>query len=179
MNKIETPIEGLFILETKVFKDERGVFQKLFTADVFEGLGLNGDFKELYYSVNHKGVIRGMHFQTPPCDHEKMVYVSSGRIIDVVVDLRKNSNTYGKHFSIELTADSGKYIYIPRGMAHGFISLEEGTIVNYAQTSVYAPSNDSGILYNSFGYEWPVENPIVSGRDLTFVSLNNFDTCFE
>lgn len=178
MEKIETPFDGLFVLKTVNFRDNRGAFQKLFTKEFFIENGLDCDFCEFYYSVNKKGVIRGMHFQLPPYDHTKLVYVSQGRILDVVVDLRKTSKTYKRHFSIELNAEDGKYLYIPKGFAHGFASLEDGSIVNYAQTSCYAPDCDCGVLSNSCGIEWPFNNPIVSGRDLTFENLNDFKSPF-
>lgn len=178
MNKIETPFEGLYILQTVQFIDIRGSFQKIFNKDSFIENDLVTDFCELYYSVNNKGVIRGMHFQLPPDDHTKVVYVSNGKILDVVVDLRKSSKTYLKHFSIELDSKEGRYMYIPKGFAHGFATLENGSIVNYAQTSCYAPKNDCGIHYNSCGIKWPFKNPIVSGRDLQFGPLSTFISPF-
>lgn len=178
MNVIETPFQGLYILETVNFQDIRGGFQKLFNFDFFKENGLATDFKELYYSVSHKNVIRGMHFQTPPCDHVKVVYVSKGRIKDVVVDIRKESPTYGKCFSIELDDTQGKYLYIPKGFAHGFLSLEDDTIVNYAQTSCYDKEHDCGIHYQSIDFNWEVENEICSGRDLVFPKLENFNSPF-
>ena len=131
----KTSFEGLLVLETINFQDNRGGFQKLFNFDFFKENGLETDFKEFYYSVSQKNVVRGMHFQLPPFDHTKLVYVSKGRIKDVCLDIRKQSATYGKCFSIELDDKQGKYLYIPKGFAHGFISLEDGSIVNYAQTS--------------------------------------------
>lgn len=178
MKIIETPLEGLFVLETKNFQDTRGGFQKLFNYDFFKMNGLETGFKELYYSVNNKGVIRGKHFQTPPHDNVKVVYVSCGRILDAVVDIRKDSPTYRMHFKIELNAEDGKYLYIPKGFAHGFASLEDNSIVNYAQTTCYAPDNDYGIMSDSCGIDWPFKNPIVSGRDLTFETLVNFNSPF-
>ena len=178
MEKILTPFEGLFILQTVNFQDNRGCFQKLFNEDFFRDNGLECDFKEFYYSVNKKDVVRGMHFQTPPCDHAKLVYISKGRIKDVVVDIRKNSATYGKYFDIELDDQKGQYLYIPRGFAHGFLSLEDGSIVNYAQTTCYAKDNDCGIDSLSVGYDWGVANVIRSGRDLTFEQLSDFNSPF-
>ena len=178
MKLIETPFQGLYVLETVHFRDERGSFQKLFSFETFRELGLACDFKEFYYSVNRKHVIRGMHFQLPPFDHVKVVYVSRGRIRDVVVDLRKASPTYGRCFSIELDDEHARYLYIPKGFAHGFLSLEEGTIVNYAQTTCYSREHDSGILQDSFGFDWQEEHPIVSGRDLTFEPLAQFQSPF-
>ncbi len=178
MKKIATDFEGLFILETNNFQDERGGFQKLFNYDFFMENGLDCDFKEFYYSVNKLNVIRGMHFQTPPFDHTKVVYVSKGRIKDVVVDIRKTSSTYGKCFSIELDDQKGQYLYIPKGFAHGFVSLEDGSIVNYAQTTCYAKDNDCGIDAMSIGFDWGITSPIRSGRDLTFEGLECFNSPF-
>ena len=178
MEIIKTPFEGLLILQTVTFQDNRGGFQKLFNYDFFKGNGLDYDFREFYYSVNKANVVRGMHFQTPPFDHTKVVYVSRGRIKDVVVDIRKNSKTYGKCFSIELDDQKGQYLYIPKGFAHGFVSFEDGSIVNYAQTTCYAKDNDCGIDATSIGFDWGVENPIRSGRDLTFEKLNDFNSPF-
>ncbi len=178
MEIIKTPIEGLLLLQTVNFQDNRGGFQKLFNYDFFKENGLDCDFKEFYYSVNNANVIRGMHFQTPPYDHTKVVYVSKGHIKDVVVDIRKKSDTYGMCFSIELDDQKGQYLYIPKGFAHGFVSLEDCSIVNYAQTTCYAKENDCGIDAISIGFDWGIENPIRSGRDLTFEKLYDFNSPF-
>lgn len=174
----KTPIEGLLVLQTENHKDNRGSFQKLFNRDFFVEHGLATDFCEFYYSVNKKDVVRGMHFQTPPAEHVKMVYVSRGRIMDAVVDIRKDSATYGQVFTREMDADKGDYLYIPKGLAHGFVSLEEDTIVNYAQTSCYNREHDCGIDSMSIGIEWGVAEPIRSGRDLTFPTLKDYISPF-
>lgn len=179
MELIDTQIEGLYILKTINHLDNRGGFQKLFNKEEFERLGLSVEFSEIYYSINKKNVLRGMHFQIPPHDHIKMVHVSAGRILDVVVDIRKSSKTFGKSFAIELDAISGMYLYIPKGFAHGFLSLENNTIVNYAQTSCYNKEHDCGIAATSFGFNWNVDKPIQSYRDLTFPNLNDFKSPFE
>ncbi len=178
MELINTPLKGLYILQTINHQDIRGGFQKLFNFDVFWKNCLAVEFKEIYYSVNKKGVLRGMHFQNPPHDHEKLVYVSNGSILDVVLDIRKNSESYGKYFTIHLDAKSGKYVYIPKGFAHGFLSLEDDTIVNYAQTSCYNIEYDCGVDAMSFGMDWRVKEPIRSGRDLTFPSFEVFKSEF-
>lgn len=178
MEIIKTSFEGLFVLQTVNFQDDRGCFQKLFNFEFFKENGLECDFKEFYYSVNKKGVVRGMHFQTPPCDHTKVVYVSRGKIKDVVVDIRKKSATYGKFFEIELDDQKGQYLYIPKGFAHGFVSLEDGSIVNYAQTSSYSKEHDCGVDAMSFGFDWGIMSPIRSGRDLTFEKLSVFNSPF-
>ena len=178
MELIKTQSEGLFVLQTVNFTDNRGGFQKLFNEQFFRENGLECDFKEIYYSVNKKDVIRGMHFQTPPYDHVKVVYVSKGKILDVVVDIRKNSGTFGKCFSIELDNQKGQYLYIPKGFAHGFKTIEEGSIVNYAQTSCYNKEHDCGVDAMSIGFDWQIENSIRSGRDLTFEKLSDFNSPF-
>lgn len=174
MTLLETSIDGLKILEPRIFEDSRGRFIKTYNDDFFQANGLNLTIKETYYSISHKEVIRGMHFQTPPYDHMKLVYVPQGRIIDVVLDIRKNSPTYGDFFSIELSADNGKIVIIPKGLAHGFKSLVDNTNVTYMQTSCYAPDNDGGIHYDSFGFNWKTSNPKLSDRDLAFPSLDTF-----
>lgn len=178
MKIIKTSFDGLHILQTVNFLDNRGGFQKLLNYDFFKENELDCEFKELYYSVNKKDVVRGMHFQSPPFDHTKVVYVSKGRIKDVVVDIRKQSATYGKCFSVELDDQKGQYLYIPKGFAHGFVSLEEGSIVNYVQTSCYSKDHDCGVDAMSLGIDWGVANPIRSGRDLTFKSLREFNSPF-
>lgn len=178
MKIIETSLKGLFILETDHFQDVRGSFQKLFNFNNFKENGLETDFKEFYYSVSYKNVIRGMHFQLPPYEHIKLVYVSKGKIKDVVIDLRKQSSTYKKYYSIDLNETDARYLYIPKGFAHGFLSLEDNTIVNYAQTSCYSKEHDSGIAQDSFGFDWGIVNPIISGRDLTFERLENLKSPF-
>ncbi|NMB37414.1 MAG: dTDP-4-dehydrorhamnose 3,5-epimerase [Bacteroidales bacterium] len=178
MKIIQTPFEGLYILETVNYEDNRGTFQKLFNYDFFVENNLECDFKEFYYSTNKKNVVRGMHFQTPPHDHVKIVYVSKGKIVDVTVDLRKDSATFGKHFRIELDETKAQYLYIPKGFAHGFASLEDDTIVNYAQTTCYAKDNDCGIFSGSIDVDWGIEEPIISKRDLTFPSLQEYDSPF-
>lgn len=178
MERIETEFKDLIILKNPRYIDKRGGFQKLFNEEFFMQHELTSKFSEIYFSVNHRNVIRGMHFQLPPHDHEKLVYVSHGSILDVVVDLRKDSKTYGEHLAVELNDENGLYLYIPKGFAHGFASLKDDTIVNYAQTSCYAPTHDCGIMYDSCGIKWPFDNPIVSGRDLTFAKLSEFNSPF-
>ncbi|NLJ83235.1 MAG: dTDP-4-keto-6-deoxy-D-glucose epimerase [Bacteroidales bacterium] len=178
MNKLSTHILGLFVLENIVFKDNRGGFQKIFSKNIFQENDLDSDFQEFYYSISNQNVIRGMHFQTPPYEHTKLVFVNQGSIVDVVLDLRKHSPTYGQFFCCELDAKDGKVLYIPKGLAHGFCAKEDNTIVNYMQTSVYNKEHDQGILYNSFGFNWQVNQPILSERDLSFETFEQFKTPF-
>lgn len=176
---IESRLQGCFEIQSRRFEDERGLFIKTFHQPTFERLGLHTDFPEEYYSISRKGVIRGMHFQLPPHDHVKIVYCTSGRVMDVVVDLRKGSPTFGGHVVFELTPQKANMVYIPKGMAHGFCAIEDNTIMHYKQSSVYAPDYDAGILWSSVGVDWPVEKPILSARDMSFDSLDAFDSPFS
>jgi dTDP-4-dehydrorhamnose 3,5-epimerase/CDP-3, 6-dideoxy-D-glycero-D-glycero-4-hexulose-5-epimerase len=177
--KIEdTFIEGLKIIRLNRFSDNRGSFIKVFNSNFFRENNLDTNLNESYFSVSRKDVIRGMHFQSPPFDHTKLVFVNKGSILDVAIDIRSKSATYGKFIKIELAINDPKLVYIPVGCAHGFLSLEEDTIVTYLQTSVYNNLYDCGIKYNSFGMEWGVENPIISGRDNMFVDLRDFKSPF-
>lgn len=175
---VDTPLADLKIVKTHAFNDRRGVFLKIFSDEEYRKLGLTVGMKEAYFSVNKKDVIRGMHFQIPPAEHIKIVYVCKGGVVDVVVDIRKNSKTYGQVYSIELSENDGQFIYIPKGFAHGFVSLVDDTIVNYLQTSCYNADFDCGIRYDSIGYNWNIKNPIVSERDLFHPKLGDFKSPF-
>lgn len=174
MNIEKTALEGVYIINNFFAQDERGTFVKTFNKLDFKKNELNLDIRESYFSISKKGVIRGMHFQLPPSDHEKLVYVPFGSILDVVVDLRKKSLTYKKFISIELSAENRKSIYIPKGLAHGFKSLVDETITVYNVATEYNPKADAGIQYDSFGFDWQLKNPILSKRDLDFQGLATF-----
>jgi dTDP-4-dehydrorhamnose 3,5-epimerase len=158
----KTFIEGLLIIHLNKLTDDRGAFVKIFNDDFFRLNNLCTDFKESYFSVSDKNVIRGMHFQTPPAQHTKLVYVNKGSIIDVVLDIRTKSATYGRCFSTTISDTQPKLIYIPAGLAHGFLSLENDSIVSYLQTSVYSKENDMGVRWDSFGFDWAVNSLILS-----------------
>lgn len=178
MQIIQTFIDNLFLIEVDIFNDSRGKFIKTIHSEIFSVNGLDSNFKESFFSISGKNVIRGMHFQTPPQEHNKLVSLIKGRIIDVVLDIRRESTTYGKYFSIELNSLNRKSLYIGSGLAHGFVSLEDDTIVEYHTTTVHSAKSESGILYNSFGFDWNIDNPIISERDLGFLEMKHFDTPF-
>ena len=174
-----TSIKDLYLIKNDFFFDKRGSFFKAFNFDIFKKYGLNIDIKESFYSKSNKNVIRGMHFQIPPKDCSKLIYVSSGKIIDVVLDLRKNSETYKKFFLQELSDENRISLYVPEGFAHGFMSLEDNTITNYIQSNVYDKNSDCGIKWNSFGYNWNnIELPIISEKDSTLIDLDDFNSPF-
>jgi len=174
----KTFIEGLLVIHLNKLSDDRGAFIKIFNNDFFVQNNLTTDFKESYFSVSDKNVIRGMHFQTPPAQHTKLVYVNKGNIADVVLDIRTNSATFGKYFSITISDNQPKLIYIPEGLAHGFLSLQKNSIVSYLQTSVYSKDNDNGIKWDSFGFDWGITNPTISTRDLAFSTMGDFKSPF-
>lgn len=178
MNIEKTELEGVYIINNFNASDDRGLFVKTFNKDLFTNKDLEFSIRESYFSVSKKNVIRGMHFQLPPHDHEKLVYVPKGSIIDVVLDLRKNSKSFMKFISIELSDENRKSIFIPKGLAHGFMSLKEDTITVYNVGTEYESKSDFGIKYDSFGFDWEVENPIISNRDLQFDAVNESNSPF-
>ena len=174
--KIErTEIEGVYIIDNFNAADDRGLFVKTFNSNSFKENNLDFKIRESYYSVSKKDVIRGMHFQLPPHGHEKLVYVPKGSILDVVVDLRKKSKTYKKFISVTLSDKNKKSIFIPKGLAHGFKSLEDNTITVYNVATEYNNEMDSGVKYDSFGFDWEVDKPILSLRDCSFNLLKDFN----
>jgi len=178
MQLIDTRLDGVYIIKNMVFKDRRGFFCKTFNSEFFYGNNLCNDFKESYYSISQKNVIRGMHFQLPPHDHHKLVYVPHGEVMDVILDLRKNSDTYGEYINVNLSAENRNSIYIPKGLAHGFKALKNNTITVYNVSTVYNENSDSGVHWNSFGLDWNVNNPIISEKDQKLTKFNNFNSPF-
>ena len=173
-----TDIPGCYEIQPRLFDDSRGRFVKIFHKDMFKELGLNADYAEEYYSRSLRGVIRGMHFQTPPEDHVKIVYCTKGAVFDVVLDLRVGSPTYGSVQTFRLEAEKGNFVYIPKGLAHGFCALSDNATLVYKVSTVYAPKSDAGIRWNSIGVDWPVQTPIVSDRDQGFKDLSDFESPF-
>ena len=163
----KTEFDGLLILQPKIFKDERGHFFESWNESVFKNLGLNITFVQDNNSVSKKNVLRGLHFQQYPHGQGKLVRVSKGSALDVVLDLRKNSKTYGKHFKYKLSYQNATMLWIPYGFAHGFIALEDKTIFQYKCDKLYHPESEECIAWNdpSLEIDWGIENPIVSSKD--------------
>lgn len=175
----KTSIKGCYKIIPEVIKDERGFFVKNFNYDCFYSDNLSSNFVEDYFSKSKKGVIRGMHFQLPPHEHEKVVVCLSGKILDVVLDLRKDSPTFGLYETFDLNSETFEMVYLSKGLAHGFYTKSANALVYYKVTSTYEPNADSGIKWNSFGLKWPLENPILSDRDNSFINFNNFISPFK
>jgi dTDP-4-dehydrorhamnose 3,5-epimerase len=176
--RIETNISGCFELLPKIYSDERGKLVKVFQQEAFEMEGLCSCFTEEFYSVSRKNVIRGLHFQTPPAAHVKLVYCIDGIVQDAVLDIRAGSPTFGENIVVELTSTKGNMLYIPMGLAHGFCTLSETATVVYKTSSSYAPACDQGILWNSANIPWATSNPILSDRDLSHPTLIQFSSPF-
>jgi dTDP-4-dehydrorhamnose 3,5-epimerase len=178
MKIIDEPFPGLKLLQARSFKDERGEFVKPYNDEVFQNLGMPLVPREIVFSVSRKDVLRGMHFQTPDSDHQKLVTCAAGAIIDVVVDIRKGSPTFGKHAAFGLTETNRHTLLIPRGFAHGFLALEEKSLVSYCTDTGHDPDRDAGIRWDSFQYDWPVKSPIISEKDLKLTGLEEYQSPF-
>ena len=170
-------IEGAYLIESFSISDERGIFVKPFSNNFDKENLINFKTNEIYYSRSKKNVIRGMHFQIPPYENSKLIFLLSGSVIDVIFDLRHNSRTYNQYTKIKLSPESNA-LFIPSGVAHGFLSLDNDTVMVYNQSTTYSKNHDKGILWNSFGYNWPVARPLLSSRDKKFPSLKSFDNPF-
>lgn len=175
---IAEPLPGLKIIEPRLFADTRGSFVKTFHESLYRDLGIEFELREEFFSVSRKDVLRGMHFQTPPHAHDKLVYCSHGAVLDVVVDLRRHSPTYGQYTSVELSAENRLLFFIPTGFAHGFVSLRDDSCMIYKTNAVYAPENDTGIRWDSFGFAWPVSEVVVSERDRGLPALGDSPAFF-
>jgi dTDP-4-dehydrorhamnose 3,5-epimerase len=173
-----TKIIGCYKIIPKIIGDDRGTFVKTFHAEIFQEYGLDTKFTEEYYSLSHKNVLRGLHFQTPPKQHTKIVYCVIGSVMDVVVDLRVGSPTYGEFATFELNAETANLVYVPAGLAHGFYITSESAMMMYKVSTVYSPENDAGLLWNSVGIPWLNENPIMSKRDREFEAFSEFVSPF-
>jgi dTDP-4-dehydrorhamnose 3,5-epimerase len=180
--KIETNINDLYIIEPTVFGDDRGFFMESYSKRDFEEIGLNMEFVQDNHSKSKKGVLRGLHFQTKHTQG-KLVRVIKGSVWDVAVDLRKDSDTFGKWYGVLLTEENKRMFYVPEGFAHGFLTLEDETEFQYKCTDYYAPEYDSGILWNDedLSIEWPfdeygitIENLSLSEKDKKQQSFKEF-----
>ena len=176
----KTFIEDLLIIEPQLFKDDRGFFYESYNKNNLDKV-INVVFVQDNESKSHKGVVRGLHFQKPPFEQTKLVRCISGKILDVALDIRTNSKTYGKYFSIELSSEDNKQLFIPKGFAHGFQVLSEIAIVNYKVDNFYNPKSNSGIIWNDkdllIKWDHDIE-PILSKKDLNLKSFKNLKSPF-
>lgn len=157
MKFIKTPIQDVIVIEPEVFQDARGLFYEGYRKDLFQKNGIQDDFLQDNVSTSAKGVLRGLHYQIAPKAQAKLVRVTRGAAFDVAVDLRPKSRTFGKHFAATLSAENRKMLYVPKGFAHGFCALEDGTELLYKVSEYYAPECERGILWNdpALAIPWP------------------------
>jgi len=182
MELIKTNIEDLYIIEPQVFKDNRGWFMESYSSQKFKELGIDIDFIQDNHSLSkEKGVLRGLHFQLEPKEQNKLVRCTRGKIYDVAVDLREGSPTYKEWFGVELSAENKRQFLIPKGFAHGFLTLSENAEVQYKVDEYYAPQYDRSIKYNDpeINVNWKIENPVLSDKDKNAPLLKDSDCDFK
>ena len=181
MTVIANELNGVLLIQPDVFKDERGYFYESFNSRKFENIvGSKINFVQDNQSLSNTGVLRGLHFQNPPYAQDKLVRVVKGSVLDVAVDIRVNSPTYGKHFSAILSEENHHQLWIPKGFAHGFVCLEDETIFSYKCSDYYSKESEGSILWNDpeLEIEWGIDNPILSKKDLEATSFKDFKTQF-
>lgn len=172
----ETKLSGAYVIEIEKIEDERGFFTRTWDKKEFSKIRLETEFVQSSISYNKKkGTIRGMHYQTKPYEENKIVRCTKGRIFDVIIDLRPESKTYRKWFSIELNSYNYKMLYIPKGFAHGFQTLENNTEILYNISQFYHPESSKGVRWDDriFGIKWPVKVSLISEKDLNYTSILN------
>ena len=180
MKVINTPLDGLLVFAPEIYEDDRGYFFESWNKKIFKEFGLNYDFNQDNQSLSKYGVLRGLHFQNPPYAQGKLVRVVKGKVLDVVVDIRSDSSTYGSHYKIELSETNKLIFWIPPGFAHGFITLENDTIFSYKCTSVYNKQSEQALLWSdkTLNIDWQIKKPIVSQKDQNAIKFLSFKSKF-
>ena len=173
-----TEIPGLLMLYPTVHRDDRGTFVKPFDAAAFAEAGLSVGFAETFHTLSGEGVVRGMHLQLPPEEQHKVVYCASGRALDVLVDLRVGSPAYGRVVAVEMGEADCVVAYVPPGIAHGFCVPSGRALMVYQVSAAYAPALDTGVRWDSIGFDWPVASPILSERDRALPPMDEFRSPF-
>tara|TARA_R110002050_G_scaffold110013_2_gene221923 strand:- start:32143 stop:32691 length:549 start_codon:yes stop_codon:yes gene_type:complete len=181
MQVIETNIPDLFEIMPQVFGDDRGYFFESYSKEAFARFDINYDFVQDNQSMSNKGVLRGLHFQNPPYAQGKLVRVIQGAVLDVVVDIRKGSPTYGKHHKVMLSGENKIMFWIPPGFAHGFLTLADKTIFSYKCTNLYHKESEGSVLWNDpeLAIDWNVENPLLSPKDMEARPLSELNSQFK
>ena len=180
MQFIQTPILGLCVIEPKVFEDPRGYFYESYNQTAFGIHHINAEFVQDNQSLSQKNVLRGLHFQNPPYAQGKLVRVITGSVLDVVVDIRKKSATYGQHFSIVLDEKNKTMLWIPPGFAHGFLTLQDHTIFSYKCTNLYNKASEDALLWNDpdLAIDWGTTTPLLSEKDKEANFFKNLKSLF-
>jgi dTDP-4-dehydrorhamnose 3,5-epimerase len=180
MQVTKTFIEGLLVIQPTIFNDARGYFYEPYNRKMFAEIGIGEEFVQDNQSFSQKGVIRGLHFQNPPHAQAKLLRILQGSIWDVAVDIRKSSPTYGKYFGIELSAENKTIFYVPKGFAHGFLTLEDNTLLLYKCSDFYNKPSEESLIWNDpdVGISWKINNPILSEKDLNGKMLKELKSQF-
>lgn len=182
MSFVETSIEGLMIIEPKVWKDDRGYFYESYNKKLFHDAGIDAEFVQDNQSFSHRGTLRGLHGQANPFAQGKLVRVIQGRVLDVAVDIRKGSLTYGQHVSVELSAENFRMLWVPPGFLHGFVTLEDNTIFTYKVTNLYDKASEIGLKWNDIdlNIDWGIneDEVILSEKDKVLPLLKDFNSPF-
>ncbi|MBL4624059.1 MAG: dTDP-4-dehydrorhamnose 3,5-epimerase [Flavobacteriales bacterium] len=180
MDIIKTHIEGLLVVQPTVFEDSRGYFFESYNETQFQKAGILEQFIQDNQSKSQKGVLRGLHFQNPPFSQGKLVRVITGSVLDVALDIRTNSPTYGQYFKIELTEQNKTMLWVPPGFAHGFATLENNTVFSYKCTNLYNKESEGCILWNdpTLNINWQLDNPTLSKKDEQGIPFQNFSSLF-
>jgi dTDP-4-dehydrorhamnose 3,5-epimerase len=180
MELIPTPLKDLFIIQPRVFEDARGYFFESYSKKLFEQAGINTEFVQDNQSMSQKNVLRGLHFQNPPYAQGKLVRVLKGAVLDVAVDIRKKSATYGRHLTMRLDEKNKTMLFIPPGFAHGFLTLEDETVFFYKCTNFYHKLSESTLLWNDpeLNIRWGVSDPILSDKDKNGTPFRDLNSMF-
>jgi dTDP-4-dehydrorhamnose 3,5-epimerase len=180
MEVIETKIKGLLIVKPKVFADSRGYFFESYNESIFKKNGIDVNFVQDNQSLSNAGVLRGLHLQAPPFAQGKLVRVITGAVLDIAVDIRNGSPTYGEHVAIELNDENKTMFYIPPGFAHGFLTLRDNTIFSYKCTNLYNKDSEMTVLWNDsdLNINWNIKDPVLSEKDVTGTPFKAFKSPF-
>lgn len=180
VKRIDTPLKDLFIIEPDIFSDERGFFYEAYSREKYSKLEIEYDFVQDNMSQSSQNTIRGLHYQVGEFAQGKLCQVLVGKVLDVAVDLRFGSPTFGQHFTVELSAENKKQIWIPPGFAHGFSVLEDKTLFHYKCTNYYSKDHERCIIYNdaTLGINWGINNPIISNKDKLGCKFNEINKDF-
>lgn len=181
MEFIKTKFDGVYLIKPKVFQDNRGFFMETYSQKAFAEQGIEANFVQDNHSLSaQKGVLRGLHFQAPPYAQAKLARVTKGSVYDVIVDIRKNSPTYGQWEAFTLSADNFQMLYVPHGFAHGFLTLVDNTEFQYKCDNFYEPSSEQGIIWNdpTLNIDWPIKDVILSEKDKLHPKFQDFNSPF-
>ena len=175
---VETGIPECVVVKPRVFSDDRGQFVKVYFEPFFKDNNLMTRFEEEYYSTSKKGTLRGLHFQEPPEAHIKLVTCVYGKILDVVVDLRRESPTFKQVFGIELDAEAGDMLYVPKGLAHGFYTISDTAVFLSMNSGKFSAECENGLRWDGIGFKWPDTNPFISAKDSNFGNVEEYESPF-